>query len=367
MRSTETVKTKRVLSAIVIGDSGRRAAGRAREIPVETIKRTKIARDPLPRIEPPPFSRSVVEAPPPVARAAPLHPVTIAAPPPPVEVMPAPPPVEQVAPKIVAAAPPPVAPPKAAKPAKQAAATPKPRRARPAPVVPQPTAVPGGRRRQQRHPQLREVGLRIDERRKALNISMQRLGRMLTEPRTKGAIAHWIYGISPMTIDQANDVARCLSCDVKWLAFGIEERNTVPLSGEVRRGGFVTKPHDPSERVMLPPGFGPEMRVAAYRVVGDDLAPLRVGDLVYTAQRAILSLQDAVGHDAIVQLPNGRRVLREVRASAKDGCISLSDSAGRTMLDVAPINLWLVVAMVRVKAVEAHQQQLEREAAPATG
>jgi hypothetical protein len=94
---------------------------------------------------------------------------------------------------------------------------------------------------------------------------------------------------------------------------------------------------------------------------------MRRGDLIYTAKQATVDLTAAIGHDAIVQLRNGRRLLREVGASVQNGCISLSDSAGRDMRDIAPLNVWVVLAIVRGSAVEAHQQQLEREAAPATG
>lgn len=332
MITPEAGKTKRTTRSIIVPESGgRRAAGRAREVLVETIQRVRTSRPPSLAIPEP------IIVPP-------------RQPTPPVIPMPPPPAVPQQLPVAAPITIPPDALPKVG------------RGRRPRPVVTTPLEILTPSARRLPSEQLIAVGLRINQRRTALNISRRRLGDLLSKPLTKGAIAHWETGAVGMSITQVHDVARILQVDPVWLAFGPQPGATIPVAGEINRGGIVTDSHNNLDRVPMPPGFGDyQIELAAYRVATDAIAPFRAGDIVYTAKRATRNTTMMVGHDAIVQLQNGQRLLRMVEFSDKPGCVSLADSQGHVIPDVDPMNIWLVLAMIRGAVLEQERKRLDEE------
>lgn len=199
------------------------------------------------------------------------------------------------------------------------------------------------------------IGDRIERIRQELRISMSELGRRLPTPVTKGTIHHWKSGLTVMTLAQVEDVARVLNVDPSWLAFGEGTRETVPLSGEIMRGGIVAPPKS-NERIVQPPSLsGRALPLAAFRVMTDENPSAKVGHILFTYGQAEQDMSRAVGQEAIVELENGDRLYRTVERSGKPSCVNLVDHRGTVMVDVRPIRLWIVLANIRQDAVDLYR------------
>lgn len=195
------------------------------------------------------------------------------------------------------------------------------------------------------------VGRRIRSRREEVGLTQEQLGARLSDPRTKGMVSQWEKGITTPSLEQLREIARELHTDQQWVAYG-RSSGTISVAGKIVSGGLVVLDCNSAEYVAVPPTLHENgIDLSAWRVHTDSIPSLHEHDLIFATRKPVRDLRRTVGHDAIVELANGDMIYRRVQRSDKPGCISLTDQLGAAMLDVVPIQVFIVLSIVKASAV----------------
>lgn len=136
-----------------------------------------------------------------------------------------------------------------------------------------------------------------------------------------------------LTWDWAARLAQAYDVDPMYLMFG-RAAASVPVVGEIGEGALVTPVSGKPELVDCPRGLNPANTVALL-VRGDALLPT-IGDgwFVFHSRQPEASPLEVLHQLCVVQLADGRQLVRNVRRGPTPGRFNLENSHARTIEDV---------------------------------
>lgn len=149
-------------------------------------------------------------------------------------------------------------------------------------------------------------------------------------------------------LDVIERLAAALETSPEYLCFGRDSRRSViPLNGTVGAMGMLAP--DPELPVALLSLH--DTRLSAYRLGDDSMAPVyRAGQLVLV-QRLETEPEGQLGRDAVVELLDGRRLLRRLGPGADPARFDLAAYNAPFLLSVAVRAVWPVLGALWPEAV----------------
>lgn len=195
-------------------------------------------------------------------------------------------------------------------------------------------------------------GTRLRERRKAKGLTQAQIAQ--AAGRTSAAVSNWERDENEPDSPTLNKVADRLDTTPAYLLWGSEESADpakVPVAGSIRAGGVVTvRSATAPEMAPRTPGLGARAVVALHVEDVHNVPVYRPGDLVYIAADDGHSPTEFVGEDVVVELNDGRRLLRQLLPGPAADSYTLRAWAGAELVGVAVTTVWPVLSVLRASA-----------------
>lgn len=175
-----------------------------------------------------------------------------------------------------------------------------------------------------------KVGKRLAIARKAAGLSQRQLAEAVGA--TEGSIGHYEKGRRSLPPEVAMRIAPYLHTTPEYLLWGNDSRKVggMPLSGVIGRAGIVSPMgQEDAEMVPIPPG-GTSTDLLAYRIQTPTLGRFAPGDIIYT-QSETSNLDDCFGRMCLVELEDGRTLLRTVQPGDTPGLVTLTANGASEM------------------------------------
>ncbi len=174
-------------------------------------------------------------------------------------------------------------------------------------------------------------GARLRALRLARSLSQGELARRIGRHQT--SIGPYERGEYAPPRDVLERLAQALETTPEYLLFGRDPRHVaLPVIGRAGPGGLVIElaPTTPPVRLA-------DELLSALLIADDAMAPrLRVGQIALVRTTA-MPADDCLGRDAVVELADGRRLLRQVLPGAEAARFDLALASGATLRSVAVV------------------------------
>lgn len=197
-------------------------------------------------------------------------------------------------------------------------------------------------------------GDRVKERRKALGLSQVEVGEAVG--RHGSAVAHWERSVHAPRLELPKNqrlihkLATVLQCTAEWLIFGTSDGKGVPLLGVVAAGGIVVIQEGQVLLAPPPPGEPVADGLVAFAVDDTSNSPVyRSGDIIYVDKSTEDQLSTLVGEDCVVELSDGRQIVRQLMPGSSPSNFTLQAYNAATIIEVPVARAWPIVAVVRRK------------------
>lgn len=192
------------------------------------------------------------------------------------------------------------------------------------------------------------IGARLTAAREARGLSRERVAELLDI--SVSTIQHHESERNQLRPETILAYARLYRVDVNWLlmSYGkgpdVNEAG-VPLLGKIGAGAVVY-PFDSGaiDQIEPPPGCPPGAH--AFRVEGDSQYPAYYdGDIIVSVPAG--DVMDVVNRDAVVDLSDGRRLLKRLTLGSKPGLFHLQSHNAPTILDAEVVRFMRVRYVIR--------------------
>jgi transcriptional regulator with XRE-family HTH domain len=193
---------------------------------------------------------------------------------------------------------------------------------------------------------LASFGARLRALRVARQLSQGELARRIGRHQT--SIGPYERGEYAPPRDIVERLAAALETTPEYLLFGRDPRRiSLPLTGHAGAAGLVTEPPERSARIRLA-----DERLEVVRIGDDTMAPtLRAGQLAILGAAAVPPAQ-CLGREALVELADGRRLIRRVLPAATAERFDLGCPAGPTLRGVAVLRARLLLGALWPEALD---------------
>lgn len=167
-------------------------------------------------------------------------------------------------------------------------------------------------------------------------LTQEGLAKKIIPPTSRSVIVNLEKGINKLHSEWLRKLSIALHCAPEELITDLENV-MVPVVGEVGAGAIIHCYDDHHkgaglEEVELPPNTPPD--VVAVIVRGDSMYPMmRDGWLLFYRRDCDGVPHDCIGKVCIVEMPDGRKYVKEVKEGAKKGFYHLISHNAEPMLD----------------------------------
>lgn len=193
-------------------------------------------------------------------------------------------------------------------------------------------------------------GQRVRQQRKKLEMSQRELG--LRVGRSHAAVSQWERDEDKPDAELMPRVAAVLETTPEALLFGVatpsEAAGGVRVTGSIRAGGSVmARSMLAPETVPWLPGMSQRPTVAMHVEDTLNVPVYRPGDVIYVADHAGLPPYEALDEDVIVELEDGRKLLRHILPGPTLETFNLQAWGGQPLVSVRVRVVWPVLAVLR--------------------